>query len=227
MNTNNEPTRPAWDNAVAAALGLTATKRALLTLLAQLPLSAAGLLLRLYPEVASWTVRRSLNELRDDGLIAAFHAPLVARRAARLWHLTDLGLAAIACDQGADPAVLARANGLGREYLLTDLRHLPAVLALHRLLGALAAAGPGAPRLVAWQRPWRGTYPRPHAGAHGVVRLPARAALAWDAGDEVRCGDFLLIADRATAPLRDGWRDCSAARRRRQACRRPTTRRAD
>lgn len=207
MSENHEQTRSRWPDAVAAALALTATKRALLLLLARLPLSSAETLLRLHPEVAVWTVRRSLNELGEAGLIAAVHAPTASRRSARLWHLTDLGLAAIASDQGADPENLARSNGLGRSYLLTDLRHLPAILALHRLLGALATGGPGVPRLREWQRPWRGTYPRPYAGAQGEVRLPARASFAWGAGDAARCGDFLLIADRATAPLRDAWRE--------------------
>lgn len=107
----------------------------------------------------------------------------------------------------------------------------PPLLALYRLLGVLAAGGPGRPTLLAWARPWRGTYARPRARKPGTLLLPGYARFAWghgeqneegganqkkggaerndddqDAQDEEPCGEYLLLPDLATAPLR-AWQD--------------------
>lgn len=194
--------RPQWRDAVAAAGRLRAADRQLLLLLARLPLLPVRPLAQLYGTAGPAAVYRRLDRLDEAGLVTDLYAPTAARQAPQLWHLTDLGLAALTHDRGVDPKALARANGLGRGALATTLRRLPDRLALYRLLGALAAGGPGRPRLLAWERPWRRAYRRPRAATAGILRLPARAAFAWRTAEgEVR-GEYLLIPDLATAPLR-------------------------
>src|SRR5207244_13257686 len=75
---------------------------------------------------------------------------------------------------------------------------LPHVLASYELLAALAAARPGPPNLLAWERPWRRRYHRPTAKGLVTVTVPAYAALAW--GDTPEA--YLLVPDLGAAPLR-------------------------
>lgn len=115
-----------WGDALTAAAALGAADRRLLLLLARLPLAPVETLARLSGTAGPSAVYRGMNALRAGDLVAVLHAPQAARRSARLWHLTDLGLATLGCDQGVDPAALAREGGLGRAALLAALRRPPA-----------------------------------------------------------------------------------------------------
>lgn len=193
--------RPTWRDAAAAAATLTPARRHLLHLLSGLPLAPVDLLARLSGVAGPAAVYRHLGRLCAAGLAEAVHPPLGPRRSHRLWHPTDLGLATLGLDRGVAPATLARAHGLRRHDLLERLRRLPGLLALYRLLGALAAAVPGLPGLLDWEAPWRQPYRGPGATMRVVARLPARVALAWRPPEgEVRA-EYLLWPDLATAPL--------------------------
>jgi len=173
----------------------------LLGLLARLPLAPVEILARLCGKAGPSAAYRHLDRLRAAGLADALHTPLGPRRPLLLWHPTDLGLAALGIDRGCEPAALARAHRLRRGDLLALLRRLPSLLALYRLLGTLAAVGSGAPRLLAWETPWRRTYRRIDAEARAVIRIPARVALAWGTTEDAAGAEYLLLPDLATAPL--------------------------
>jgi hypothetical protein len=140
---------------------------------------------------------RELRCLSEAGLLATISPPVRPGHAPRLWYLTDLGLAAVALDQGVEVEHLARRNRLRGVDLLTLVPGLPRLLATYELLGALAASRPGPPNLLAWERPWRRRYQRPTAKAPSTAALPAYAALAW--GSDT--GTYLLLPDLQTVPL--------------------------
>ena len=119
-------------------------------------------------------------------------------RAPRLYYLTNLGIATVAIDQHRDPRDLAHRNHLRDRDLQALVPALPQLVAAYDLLGALAAARPGRPDLLAWERPWRRHYRRPTAKAPVAVALPAYAALAWDSA----AGTYLLLPDLGGTPLR-------------------------
>jgi hypothetical protein len=193
---------PSWRDAEEAAAALTPAGRRLLCLLARLPLAPVATLSRLCGTAGAAATYRHIDRLRAAELVDAIHAPLGPRRSHQLWYPTDLGLATLGLDQGADPAALARTHRHRRLGLLTRLRRLPGLLALYQLLGALAAAWPGVPGLVAWEAPWRRVHRRIDADASIVARLPARVALTWGTTEEaVVPAEYLLLPDLATAPL--------------------------
>ena len=193
--------RPTWRDAEDAAAALTPAGRHMLLLVARLPLAPVAVLARLCGTQGPSPAYRHLDRLRAAGLADAVHAPLGPRRSPQLWHPTDLGLAALAITEGADPAALAREHRLRRLDLLARLRRLPSLLGLYRLLGALAAAGPGAPHLLAWEVPWRRAYRRIDAENHTYARLPARVTLARGVEEDAIWAEYLLLPDLATAPL--------------------------
>lgn len=196
----NDTTRRHWRDAEAAVRALadrTADRRTLL-LLARLPLVGEPVLQRLAGARGGASVYRGLARLADDDLVAAVRPPVRAGHAPQLWYLTDVGLAAVALDQGVEPEPLVRRNRLRGDDLLALAPGLPHLLAGYELLAALAASRPGPPNLLAWERPWRRRYQRPTAKAPVTAALPAYAALAW--GDAV--GAYLLLPDRGTVPLR-------------------------
>jgi len=193
--------RLTWRDAETAAAALTPVERRLLDLLARLPLAAVDILSRLTGLAGSSAAYRHLDRLRAAGLADTIRAPLGPRLSPGLWHPTDLGLAVLAIEQGGDPATLARAYRLRRRDLLARLRRLPSLLALHRLLGALAAAEEGTPRLLAWETPWHRSYRRIDTDARIALRLPARVALAWGVAENAVRAEYLLLPDLATAPL--------------------------
>ncbi len=191
--------RPCWRDAedAAARLKQRPGERRLLLLLARLPLLPEGVIERLAGLRGGASLYRELRRLADAGLLATISPPVRPGHAPRLWYLTDLGLAAVALDQGVDVAHLARRNRLRGEDLLALLPGLPRLLATYEELGALAASRPGLPNLLAWERPWRRRYQRPTAKAPSTAALPAYAALAW--GSET--GAYLLLPDLVTVPL--------------------------
>ncbi len=190
-----------WRDAETAATAFTPVERRLLDLLARLPLAAVDILARLTGLAGSSAAYRHLDRLRAAGLADAIRAPLGPQLSPGLWHPTDLGLAVLAIEQGGDPATLARAYRLRRRDLLARLRRLPSLLALHRLLGALAAAEEGTPQLLAWETPWYRSYRRIDTDARIALRLPVRVALAWGVAENAARAEYLLLPDLATAPL--------------------------
>ena len=198
--TTEQTSRRHWGDAEAAvgALRRRAGDRRSLLLLASLPLLDEPVLRRLAGLRGGAAVYRGLRRLAHDGLVATIQPPRRPGHSPRLWYLTDLGLAAVALDQGIEPEPFARRKRLRGNDLLALLPGLPPLLAAYDLLGALAASRPGQPHLLAWERPWRWRYQRPTAKAPVAAVLPAYAALAW--GD--RAGAYLLLPDRGTTPLR-------------------------
>lgn len=191
--------RRTWRDAEAAVRAVArypGDQRTLL-LLAHLPLVPAAVMARLAGLRGPESVDRGLRRLAQAGLVSYLRPAVQPGPAPRLWHLTDLGLATVACDQRVDPLSLARCNRLRQDDLLASLPGLPQLLATYELLGAFAAARPGPPDLLAWERPWRRRYWSPTAKAPVKVTLPAYAALAWGAG----ASDALLLPDRGTVPL--------------------------
>src|SRR5712692_9795255 len=192
-------TRPCWHDAedAAAQLKQHPGERRLLLLLARLPLLPEGVIERLSGLRGGASIFRCLRHLADAGLLATIQPPVRPGHAPQLWYLTDLGLAAVALDQGVAVEHLARRNRLRGDDLLALLPGLPQLLATYELLAALANSRPGPPNLLAWERPWRRRYQRPTAKAPSTAALPAYAALAW--GREV--GAYLLLPDLMTVPL--------------------------
>ncbi|HVC31903.1 MAG TPA: replication-relaxation family protein [Chloroflexota bacterium] len=169
-----------------------------LLLLARLPLVPPRLIQRLEGTAGGASGYRSLARLAKAELVTGLRVPLRPGSAPRLLFVTDLGLAAVALDQGIDGRDLARRNRLRTADLLALLPGLPHLLAAYELLGLLATSHPGRPNLLAWERPWRRRGERRGANRSVSVSLPAYAALSWD--DE--WGAFLLVPDRGTFPLR-------------------------
>ncbi|MGE3599182.1 MAG: replication-relaxation family protein, partial [Dehalococcoidia bacterium] len=192
-------TRRHWSDAAAAVTRLArhpADRRTLL-LLARLPLAPERVIEQLAGLRGGASVYRCLSRLVETGLIATIRPPLHAGHVARLWYLTDLGLATVALDQRVAVEHLARRNRLRDADLLALLPGLPQLLATYDLLAALAASRPGRPNLLAWERPWRRRYWRPMAKAPVTATLPAHAAFAW----EEEAASCLMLPDLATFPL--------------------------
>jgi hypothetical protein len=153
--------RPRWRDAARIAASLTNADRETLHTLISVPLTEVKLLQQLDALDGRAAVYRRIARLRKAGLVAELRLPIQPGRGPGLLYLTDLGIAAIAQLWQTDPPDLAggfRARG-------SDLRcRLPGLADLHtchRLLGALAMAGPGWPRLLARERPFRRRFRRP------------------------------------------------------------------
>jgi hypothetical protein len=191
--------RPGRADVRAARAALRSDEREVVHLLGRLPLAPSELLAALRGRVARDGTDAALCTLAGQGLVRTVSATVGRHRARRLGYLTDLGLAVLALDLGADPAELAARRGLGRDALARAVAALPHLLATYRLLERLARAGPGRPEVLAWERPWRRSAARP--GREPVaVTLPAYVALAWDGGDRHAVGWLLLPDDPALAP---------------------------
>src|SRR5262249_37899402 len=152
----------------------TPVERRTLLLVRRLPLLAASPARRLAGLAGPSSAYRCLARLGAAGLVASLRCGARARPPPRLFHPTDLGLAAAACADGGAGAHRAGRARSPAASLLSEQPALPCLVALYELLGALAASVPGRPELLAWERPWRA---RARHGA--AVTLPARAALAW------------------------------------------------
>jgi|GEM_PF-1143620 len=189
-----------WHDAELAAASLTKREgdRRTLLLLARLPFVYAKVIEQLAGLRGGASVYRGLERLQGAGLVATIQPPWRQGCAPRLNYLTDLGIATVAVDQRREPEHLARRNRLRGSDLLALLPGLPRLVAVYELLGALAAARPGRPDLLAWERPWRRRYQRPTAKAPVAVELPAYAALAWEGA----AGAYLLLPDLGRVPLR-------------------------
>lgn len=188
-----------WRDVEETARRLTDSDRRLLFLLAQLPLVPIEALARLRGLRGGASIYRRLKHLQAAGLVDAVMPASQPGRSAALWRLTDLGVATVTLAWGVEPAPLARRYGLRGGDLRAALDRLPSLLALYRLLAALAASRAGRPDLRAWARPWRATYPRLRAKRAGHVRLPGYAALAWG---EQQTAAYLLLPDLGSVPLR-------------------------
>ncbi len=167
-------------------------------LITSLPLVNASILAQLIGLRGGASVYRSLERLREAGLVRAIKPALYAEPPCRLYYLTDLGLATVALDHDVEPASLAHCWHLRGVDLLAVAPRLREILAGYELLAGLAQAGPGWPQLLHWERPWHRRYRPPTAKTPVSVTLPAHAVLSW--GDQV--GSFLLVPDLGTFPLR-------------------------
>src|SRR5947209_7848602 len=170
----------------------------ILRLLARLPLLQVVVLQQLFGLRGGGSVYRSVDRLKSSGLVATIQPPVYRTHSPRLLYLTDLGLATLALDQDAEPQDVVRRLHLGREDLLALVPHLPDLLATYELLGAVAASRPGRPKILAWERPWRRSFPRARGKTLARVTLAAHAILSW-AG---RIGSYLLLPDRGFLPPR-------------------------
>src|SRR5262249_39598248 len=144
--------RPRWTDAADALARLGEAERRGLGLLGRLALVEARLLAQLCGHRGPAASYRTLGRVLDEGLADRIELPLGSGRSPGLWHLTDLGLATLTLDEGAEPAHLARRYGLRRRDLLALLPGLLRLAACHELLAALAASRPGPPELLAWER---------------------------------------------------------------------------
>jgi DNA-binding MarR family transcriptional regulator len=190
--------QPRWRDAAQASAQLTLAERETLVTLIRMPLATVKLLEQLDGLRGGAAVYRRIARLRAAGLVAELRPPIQPRHSPRLLYVTDLGLATIAICQHLDPVEIARSFRVRGPDLLGRLPGLPTLLASHRLLGAIAMAGSGWPRLLAWEQPCRRQFRRPTAKAKSRLELPARAVLAWD---DQRAA-YLLVPDRGTSHLR-------------------------
>jgi hypothetical protein len=192
------PRRLRWRDAEQAAAQLTSPELDTLVTLVGVPLAPVVLLEQLGGLCGGAAVYRRIARLRLMGLVAALRPPIQPRYSPGLFYLTDLGLATVAASYKQDLTTLVRRFRLRGRDLLGRLTSLPTLLASYRLLGALAMAGPGWPRLLGWEQPYRRRFQRPTAKTPSRLELPARAALAWDGQQST----YLLIPDLGTSHLR-------------------------
>ncbi|MDQ3700829.1 MAG: hypothetical protein M3442_07910, partial [Chloroflexota bacterium] len=225
--------RPLWRDIRAVALRLPASDWRTLRLLARLPLLWPEAIADLTGLQSTAGVYRSVARLRQAGLVAACRVSLWPFRWAhtghppRLLHLTDAGAAAVALAPGTvtNVPMVTPANGsavgthsdmvntlvaaiAGRGRLArTDVSNvLPNIAhraAAYALLAALARRRPGAPRVHAWESPWRRSGVIPSARHPVTVALPAAALLAWPGvpGTPAVVSQYLLLPDLGTAPV--------------------------
>lgn len=192
--------RPRWTDAEDAATILRRSRHdyGTLLLVARLPLVPAKTIQQLDGLRDPASIYRRLNPLTQAGLIGNIQPPLGRGHTPRLFYLTDLGVAAIARVQGVEPRRVALQFRTRRSDLLASLPGVPHLMATYALLGEVAAALPGRPNLLVWERPWRRRYDRPTAKARVGVTLPAYAAVSW--GEEA--SGFLLLPDLGNLALR-------------------------
>jgi hypothetical protein len=169
-----------------------------LLLLARLPLLPMTVLERLEGLNGPACVYRRLARLLDAGLVTGIRPPVRPGHNSRLLYLTDLGIATLALAHQIEPAWFARAQRLRGADLLALAPELPYLVACYELLGALADSGPGFPRLLTWERPWRRRYQPLTANGLASVRLPAYAAFDWGKAT----GEFVLLPDTGAYPTR-------------------------
>lgn len=181
-----------WRDAVAAAGQLTPTQRVLMLLLVRLPLAPADTLRALSAASGPAAMYRHLNELSERGLLAPFMAKQEQGRAAALYYLTDLGVAALCIAVGAEPGAVARHFQLRYWDLLQLVPTLPQLVAEYRLLAQVADTTDGWPTLLLWQRPWL-----PPTWRVRSRHLPPLVDMESEAG-RVRA---LLLADAGFYPL--------------------------
>lgn len=189
--------RLCWRDAEAAATRLTDAERKMLWLLARLPLLPATVIEQMSGLDGPASVYRCLNALATTGLAGWVRPAVRVGHNPRLWHLTDLGVAAVAVDRQVEVAALARQHHLRSGDLLDRLANASHLVAMYELIGAVAASQAGRPTLLAWEVPWRRRFYVPMTGKHEAVHAPAYAAFAWE-----QCSlDCLLIPDLVTYPL--------------------------
>jgi hypothetical protein len=185
--------------AAARALQRRPEDRRLLGLLIETPLLPPRAAAGLTGQRCLQGVHRRLGRLCDEGLVGLVRPSFRAQGAPRVPYLTDLGLATAALTEHVDAAEMVARLGLGREALYGRLPGLEHVLNAYALLGQVARARPGDPRLVAWERPWRHRFVPPTAKHPVTVLLPAYAELAWDGRPPAA---FLLVPDPGTVSMR-------------------------
>ncbi len=189
--------RPTWHD-VHRAAELLDGDRFLLLLLARLPFLWQAAMRQLYGVDTPASIYRRLERLEAARLVTTIQPPFKRGHSPHLYHPTDLGLAVVGLHLERDHVHLAQHVRLRRADLLACLPKLPHLLACYELLVHLAASRPGAPRLLAWERPWHRRFQPPSRKDEVTITVPTYTALAWDGSEAV---SVLLIPDLATAPL--------------------------
>jgi hypothetical protein len=165
-------------------------------LLTRLPLAPARVLTPLVGP--RWQVDHAFRALHEAWLVDAVRPRLGRSRCERLWYLTDLGLGAVALDQGVDPRSLADRQRLRGAQLAQRLAGVERHLRVYELLAALAASFPEPPELLAWEQPWRRRVVMPRWNSLVRVVLPAYVALGAADGRACAC---LLLPDQTETPV--------------------------
>lgn len=173
-------------------------ERRLIGLLASLPLVSPAALSAVAGIDCQATTTHHLQRLGAAGLVGRLKIATRPGHCPAALYLTDRGLTAASYLLGDEPFVLARRHGLGARALLGLLPDMAHLSALYALLAATCRCGTGAPRLQAWERPWRTRFRPRRARAEVGLSLPGYAHLAWDEGSL----ELLLLPDLATYPLR-------------------------
>jgi hypothetical protein len=167
-----------------------------LVLLAQAPLLWTDAVCTLAPLGSRATAYRCLEKLRVQGLVERLRSRQLDSGAPQLYHLTDLGVAAVASTRELDPAHLATMHRLRGEDLAVRLMGLPHLTALYELATALVPLGGSLQR---WVAPWTGRYFKLTAKALQRVSVPAYLEIRDEAD---RAVPYLLLPD-------DGSREMS------------------
>lgn len=170
-----------------------------LVLLAQAPLLWTDAVCSLASLGSRATAYRCLDKLRVQGLVERLRSGQLGSGAAQMYHLTDLGVAAVASMRGLDPAHLATMHRLRGEDLAVRVEGLPHLTALYELATALAPPGGS---LQHWVAPWTGRYFKLTAKALQRVSVPAYLEIRDEAD---RAVPYLLLPD-------DGNREMSTFR---------------
>lgn len=189
-----------WGDAERMAQWLAArqTESEILTLVARLPFLNAATIGPLIGLQAGGHLYRCLVRLGTRHLIDTIRPVLQPGRSPDLFYLTDLGLATLAVLRQVDPIDLAKQNRLRRRDLLERVTRLPLLLACYELLALLAPSQLEAPRLRAWECPWRRRFQPATRKAPVSITLPAGVTLAGS--DDVRA--YLLLPDLGSCSVR-------------------------
>ena len=166
----------------------------LLSLIAHLPFIGERSLRLLFGHRGPGSIDRRLRFLLESDLVATVSLATSDGRPARLFHLTDLGLATLAYGRHRDVSQLARRYGIDRAGLHALIPRLPIVEATYDLIGALTfALGTDGTR-ARLERPWRRRFGTLTSKAPVAVELPVRVAFPSTGGTL----DCLLLPDLGT-----------------------------
>ena len=187
-----------WRDADEAFARLLPMDLRILEFLPALPFAPVALLRQFLDVSPSYAAERAAA-LRDAGVLAVTKLPSTRGRPVQLLHLTDLGLAVAGRVQGCSPDHLAQTYGLHGSELAALQRRLTPLMALYRLLGLVAGAGPVPFVVENWERPCRPTFRLPGRNHPERLNLPGYLGVLW--ADETS-GEYFLLPDDGRFPVR-------------------------